>query len=155
TPIETYALLSRGRLVRHVTLADGTIVKSPMGTAAPRRGESLDQWAERAFLVSHVRPPTVSSGRSVRVLDVYAGCGGFSLGLAEACRATGRRFTPVAAVDIDVDALGVYAENLAPKRPIRDDATDLIDGRFQKRLTSRERWLRREIGRIDFLLAGP
>jgi DNA (cytosine-5)-methyltransferase 1 len=155
TTIETHALSDSGQLVRRVTLSDGTVVESPMGTAAPRRGETLDQWAERAFLVSSVRPSTVGGGRPVRVVDVYAGCGGFSLGLAEACRATGRRFSPVAAVDVDLDALGVYAENLAPRRPVRDDVTDLIDGRFRGRLTSRERWLRREIGPIDFLLAGP
>ena len=155
TPIETHALSDRGELVRRITLVDGTVVESPMGTAAPRRGESLDQRAERAFLISRVRPSTVGGGRPIRVMDVYAGCGGFSLGLAEACRAIGRRFSSVAAIDVDVDALSVYAHNLAARRPILDDVTDLIDGRFRRRLTSRERWLRREIGPIDFLLAGP
>jgi DNA (cytosine-5)-methyltransferase 1 len=91
----------------------------------------------------------------VRAFDLYAGCGGFSLGLAEACRATGRRFVPIAALDIDVGAISAYGWNLHPKLPIRADATELIDGRLGARLSSSERWLRRELGRIDILLAGP
>jgi DNA (cytosine-5)-methyltransferase 1 len=88
-------------------------------------------------------------------LDLYSGCGGFSAGLAEACRATGRRFVAVAAVDIDADALGAHAQNIRPTRSIRDDVMDLIDGGIGARLTPRERWLQKELGELDFLLAGP
>src|SRR5439155_19548178 len=80
---------------------------------------------------------------------------GFSLGFAEACRATGRLFVPVAALDIDEAAITTYMRNLKPRFAIRDDATGLIDGRFDGRLTRLERWLRQQVGRIDVLLAGP
>lgn len=153
-PIETFAV-SRAGLLRRVRLADGRVVETLMGHAGLRRGETLDQRADRAFLSSRTRPEVSGRRSAVRVFDLYSGCGGFSLGFAEACRATGRRFVPVAALDIDAAAIATYARNLKPRFAIRDDATELIDGRFGGRLTGLERWLHQQVGSIDILLAGP
>ncbi len=153
--IEDYSVSRGGMIVRHVRLSVGRVVDTMMGTAELRRGETVDQRADRAYLLSTVRPEGNHDRRPVRGFDLYSGCGGFSLGLAEACRAVGRRFVAVAAVDVDQTALGIYVSNVRPAIAIQEDVRKLIDGPFDGRLTRSERGLRHQVGVIDVLLAGP
>src|SRR5437667_7115060 len=99
-PIETFGIAPTG-LVRRIRLANGRLIETAMGRRPRRPGETLDQWADRAWLTRRTVPKADDRRTPVRVFDLYAGCGGFSLGLAEACRATARRFVPIAALDVD------------------------------------------------------
>ncbi len=153
--IESYSLLPSGMIYRQVRLADGRTVDTPMGTVAARAHETLDERADRAFPTSETAPERAGSRSALRTVDLYCGCGGLSLGLSEACRATGRGFAPVTAVDLDNSVLEIYARNFPGAGTVRADMTELIDGAFCSRLTASERELRRRIGRLDFLLAGP
>lgn len=153
--IERYSVSRSGTIWRHLTLNSGKTVDTPMGNAVCRRGEMLDAGADRAYLTSKRQPRNQATGPAVRVVDLFAGCGGLSLGLSEACRATGRRFQAVAAVDLDRAALDIYASNFPGSVTLQADVAELVSGRFQGRLTSRERRLRRRLPDIDFMLAGP
>src|SRR3989338_2895370 len=88
--IENYTLSQGGLILRRVRLSDGRTIQTPMGSTQPRRGEALDQVADRAFLMATSRLDGTASGRPIRAFDLFCGCGGLSLGLAEACRAVGR-----------------------------------------------------------------
>lgn len=63
----------------------------------------------------------------IGVLDLFSGCGGFSLGASEAIEALG--FTPLnyLAVDLDKDALQVFKANLRPKEIICNSVTSLVN----------------------------
>lgn len=100
----------------------------------------------------------------LRVVDIFSGCGGLTLGLREAARAFGFDTTVVAAVDVDGPALQVYAHNLNPNFVINQDASLLVDfmvlgtgpqARFAYRPEIVEERLADEIGKIDVLIAGP
>src|SRR5260221_9325360 len=125
-----------------------------MGEAATRQGETAAEHAERAFLAASDRPEP-ESGRALRVVDVFSGCGGLSLGVEEACRAVGRSFKAVAAFDSDRHALATYARNFPNAMTWLESVAKLFDGPFGGRLTSGEREIRRKIGNVDVLLAGP
>lgn len=102
-------------------------------------------------------------GAPIRIVDLFSGIGGLSLGAAEAVRAVG--MTPVfeLAVDMDAAALEVYAENLRPSAVLARDLTRLLsrsparlsDGDLPDRSWLEDPLLRSLAGGIDLLLAGP
>src|SRR5271157_529358 len=92
---------------------------------------------------------------SVRVVDLFSGCGGLSLGAREACGAAGKRFEARAALDTDVRCLAVYAKNLSCQNVIAKDIADTIDGPMGAGPTEAERRFLRTCGPVDLLLAGP
>lgn len=91
----------------------------------------------------------------LRVADLYSGCGGLSLGAREACIAVGRSFTSVLAADSDPNSRNVYTKNFSPQIFHGDDIWKLLTGNIGNRLNSQENLLKKRIGRIDVLLAGP
>jgi DNA (cytosine-5)-methyltransferase 1 len=153
--IESYKASDDGAIFRRLRLFDGRIIETPMGSPPARCGETIDERADRAFLMSAARPDGTASGRVIRAFDLYCGCGGLSLGLGEACRAVGRALKVAGAVDVDTTALEIYRANIPGAVTIRADVRELIDGRFGGRLGASEQDLRRKLGHIDFLLAGP
>lgn len=91
----------------------------------------------------------------VKVIDLFSGCGGLSLGLEEACAATHRKFICSLALDSDPQNLSVYALNFNPRQALNDDIQSVVDGKQGERLTSNERTLLKGMGATDILLAGP
>jgi DNA (cytosine-5)-methyltransferase 1 len=118
------------------------------------RPTSADE-AERAWLRSRVAPPCGAARSSLRVVDLFSGCGGLSIGLAEAARALNRSFEPVLAVDVDAVAAQTYAANFPTAAAISQDVTEVLPGRVGGRLTSAERLLTKTHGDIDVLVGGP
>jgi len=92
---------------------------------------------------------------TIRVVDLFAGGGGLSLGLAEAARRIGAGIAVALAVESDNDAADVFALNFPTANLIRSDVCDVFDGDLGARLTSSERRVHREVGDVDVLLAGP
>lgn len=106
------------------------------------------------FLRSN-RPPYESIRPRLSVVDLFAGCGGLTLGAAEAARALGLGIEVRLAVDQDPDALAVYKANL-PEADARLGAVeDFFDGASGAKPTELEREIKRQIGAIDVLLGGP
>ncbi len=111
--------------------------------------------AERAWLQSSVAPPCGAARSSVRAVDLFSGCGGLSIGLAEAARALNRSFEPVLAVDIDAVAAQTYAANFPSATTVCRDVDDVLPGQVGSRLTSAERMLAKRHADVDVLVGGP
>jgi DNA (cytosine-5)-methyltransferase 1 len=111
--------------------------------------------AERAWLQSSVAPPCGAARSSVRVVDLFSGCGGLSIGLAEAARALNRSFEPSLAVDVDVVAAQTYTANFPSASTLCRDVDDVLPGRIGSRLTSAERMLGKRHADVDVLVGGP
>lgn len=63
----------------------------------------------------------------LRVLDLFSGAGGLALGVLDGLRGMGRRASVCAALDVDGDALEIYARNLAPETTRCGDVAAAID----------------------------
>lgn len=109
---------------------------------------------DAAFLHSS-RPPYEALRPRVRVVDLFAGCGGLTLGAAEAARRLGLGLDVRLAVDVDETATDVYQANL-PSADVRCERIEvLFDGRPGDVLTEAETKIKEEVGAVDVLLGGP
>jgi DNA (cytosine-5)-methyltransferase 1 len=145
-----------GTYERVLSRRDGRKAASVMAGYAggDARPTSADE-AERAWLQSTVAPPCGASRSSLRVVDLFSGCGGLSIGLAEAARALNRSFEPVLAVDVDQVAADTYAANFPTAATVCKDVTAVLPGKVGARLTSAERMLSKHHAEIDVLVGGP
>jgi DNA (cytosine-5)-methyltransferase 1 len=109
---------------------------------------------DQAFLRATARPKFEDSDPSIRVVDLFSGCGGLSLGLAEAARRRGMATEIALAVDIDPTASGTFQRNFPEAVVKSDDVGDLFDGELGKDLTAVERVVADDTGRVDVLVSG-
>jgi DNA (cytosine-5)-methyltransferase 1 len=116
--------------------------------------DDLRAVADLAFL-QRKTPPAPSGGPEVRTVDLFSGCGAMSLGVAEACRAVGRRFVPVGGFDVNQRVLDVYARNFGTPAPTATDLSEVLSSDLDAEPTSRELELLEQLGRVDFAVAGP
>jgi len=109
-------------------------------------------------------PTEIVHSATVSTVDFFCGSGGLSLGAARAIEACGMAHVPLAAVDVDTDALTVYAQNFAPQAVFAANAASVIDYHVYGRGTGAElayapelvdRRLEALIGKVDLVLAGP
>ncbi len=91
----------------------------------------------------------------MRVADLFAGCGGMSLGLEEAARRAGKSFVVALAADTDAKALAVYAKNFSEAWTLGNDVSDLFPGSPSSPLSRAEKAIKTEAGRVDILVGGP
>jgi DNA (cytosine-5)-methyltransferase 1 len=113
---------------------------------------------DQAWLRSTEWPGYDAGHPTLHVVDLFAGCGGMTLGLAHAAHLRGERIAIDLAVDFEPDATAVYTHNFAKLDPRVETAPveDFFDGALGAALTPRERALRREIGYDqDFVVGGP
>lgn len=109
---------------------------------------------DAAFLRAS-RPPYEALRPRLRVADLFAGCGGLSLGVAEAARRLGLGIDVRLAVDLDSDAVAVYRANF-PEADVRcGNVEELFDGGHGTGLTPAERRIRKSVGSLDVLVGGP
>ncbi len=91
----------------------------------------------------------------VRLVDLFCGCGGMTLGIAEAARRS-QWVTEIAlAVDMSPVAAAVYKRNFTAARVIAGDVSDLLPGKPLKPLTKCEKKLRTLTEGTTILLGGP
>src|SRR5713226_3861182 len=67
-----------------------------------------DEWR---FLRKRQPPRLPVGAEPVRVVDLFCGCGGLSLGAMEACRALSRGFSLEVALDKDPVSVEVFRQN--------------------------------------------
>lgn len=145
---------SGGRVVRTVQIDKGRTAVSWVDIA-PGADGSPDALFDKVTLTRTTAPTVPRRGKAVRVVDLFSGCGGLTLGAREACRAIGRPFEAVLAVDMSQASLEVYKQNFHPVWAYACDIRELLDGHTESAPTPKEEELRERIGRIDLLLAGP
>ena len=108
-----------------------------------------------AFLRTGDRPDYEAGDRTLKVVDLFAGGGGLTLGAAEAARRVGLATSIALAVEQDQAAHDVYKLNF-PKAALEcKDVTTLFDGELGAKATDAEWKLAKRIGLVDLLLAGP
>jgi DNA (cytosine-5)-methyltransferase 1 len=111
--------------------------------------------ADFAFLGMKDRPDYEGTPPQIRVVDLFAGGGGLTIGAAEAARRAGRGTTVALAVENADSAADVYALNFPDANLVRSDVVDLFDGSLGARASASERKIARQVGEVDLLLAGP
>jgi DNA (cytosine-5)-methyltransferase 1 len=142
---------------RKITRRDGSICCTELVAELDRSENSMppDARHDLAWLTSTKAPQLANPSGAVRVVDLFAGCGGLSLGVAEACRALHLEMWPVLANDIDSQALDVYGLNFPEAELSSKPVEDLLDSELGSSLSSAERALRSRLGKIDLVIGGP
>ncbi|HVT64285.1 MAG TPA: DNA cytosine methyltransferase [Mycobacteriales bacterium] len=102
------------------------------------------------------RPAFETGTPAVRVADLFCGCGGLTLGLAQAAQTAGVAVEVALAVDADSDAAAAYASNFPEANVLTGGVEDIFDGALGgKTLTEAERVIAKEIGAVHALIGGP
>lgn len=92
----------------------------------------------------------------LRVVDLFSGCGGLTLGVEEAARLAGRALVVRLAVELDPPIAKVFATNFSPAIGSgASNVTDWFDRVFGAPLSLLERRTRKSIGAVDLLIGGP
>lgn len=107
------------------------------------------------FLKRKRRPLPTSTGTPIRVVDLFAGCGGMSLGLAEAAHRLGHRIEIPLAVDDDEKVVEVYKANFPNATCKAADVVTLFDGEIGSDPTEAEKTAKKDAGEVAVLLGGP
>jgi DNA (cytosine-5)-methyltransferase 1 len=111
--------------------------------------------ADARFIKSAHRPDYEATTPRIRVVDLFSGGGGLSLGIVEAARRVARGTKIVAAIENDPQAADVYALNFPTAKLVRDDVGKIFDGVPGHAATRRESDFLQQVGKVDVLLAGP
>lgn len=147
-----------GLVTRSVALNDPDVPPIMSEVGVWDRATPLDDLraiADFSYLRRPAAPLAQEDGEEVRVADLFSGCGAMSLGIAEACRAVGKRFVPVGAFDINQRVLDVYAHNFGLERLEPTDLAEVLEADIDADPTPKERELEERLGRVDFAVAGP
>lgn len=110
---------------------------------------------EAATFLTSVRAPYEGLQPAIRLVDLFAGCGGLSLGVAEAARPWGLGVDIRFAVDVDEDAVAVYRDNFPSASVKQGLVEEFFDGELGSQPTLSEKKLRASIGSVDILVGGP
>ncbi len=152
---ETYRITTSGtRVVRSVRMNNGTTAITWVGIP-PDLGGDPESSFDRVLLRRKAAPSSAPHGEPVRIVDLFSGCGGLSLGAREACRALGRPFQAVLALDMSPASLNVYKQNFRPILSYSCDVREVLNGKTGSAPTHEEKKLKERLGRIDLMLAGP
>lgn len=102
-------------------------------------------------------PKPLAGARELRVVDLFCGCGGLSLGAYEAARTNNRALNIVHALDLDRNAIDVYRENFAvgPTTAQVGDILEVFGGNLLELPLAAEEKARKACGKVDLIIAGP
>jgi len=119
--------------------------------------ETQCSWCERdsVFLRSKQRPALDSQAKVIAIADLFAGCGGMTVGLAEAALRAGCRASVSLAVDSDAEATAIYKSNFPTANIKTGYVESTFDGRVGEQPTPTEKGIAQEAGPVDLLLGGP
>ena len=106
-------------------------------------------------LTTRRRPPLPAKSPAIRVVDLFAGCGGLSLGVRQAAVAARLRLEVPLAIDFEPAAVAVYRTNFPDARVLEGPVEDSFDGALGAPLSVGEAALRQQVGQIHLLMGGP
>ena len=91
----------------------------------------------------------------LRGCDIFSGCGGITLGLHEACAASGHQLQMVMACDMFPAAKISYEANFRPNHFLDHPIEQSVDGKIGESRTPIEEQLIKKLGVIDVVVGGP
>lgn len=101
------------------------------------------------------KPRSVASAPAIQVIDLFAGCGGLTLGVEQAAVAAGRRVEVGLALDFDAAATAVYANNFPGAEVRTGSVEEYFDGQLGEAPTKTERELQENLAGAHLLMGGP
>lgn len=111
--------------------------------------------SDKDFLRLREMPVLPIGNAPVRIVDLFCGCGGITLGCVLAAHDLGRSVEIPLAVDFDAAAIACYKANF-PQAEVRcADIAAILESNWQTKLTDRDLELRKCVGRVDMLVGGP
>jgi DNA (cytosine-5)-methyltransferase 1 len=126
--VESFSFRARNQIERTLLRRNGDVSTTVIRTASDSAASSADAAFDLAWLKSASRPEVANPRNVVRIVDLFAGCGGLSVGIAEAARGLGMRMDAVLANDIDDDILGIYSRNFPEADIVCAPVETLLDG---------------------------
>ncbi|MCK6210075.1 DNA cytosine methyltransferase [Georgenia sp. EYE_87] len=106
-------------------------------------------------LRERVRPEFERGEQQLVVVDLFAGCGGLTLGVAQAAHERGLGLQVPLALDFDKAPVDVYRANF-PEANVQVGAVEsYFDGDLGATPTQTESVTRQEVGEVDLLIGGP
>lgn len=158
---ESFSLsLGRAEISRSIKIlgtSKTTKLRIPEADLSQASDDDTDQPSlyDLAWLSNKKPPRRRSTSGEIASVDLFAGCGGLSLGIAEAAHGLGYSHCSKLACDIDEAALGVYSRNFNPKASLSTPIELVIDKSFgSSESNSEKKWLG-SLGDVDFLVGGP
>lgn len=155
--VESYRV-DGDRIERAIRGRDGALTVSsiPLPPVIDGVEETLADTHERTWLRLIDRPIPPQTGLDpLRVVDLFSGCGGMTLGVQEAARGLGRGADAVLAADLHRDSLDIYADNFSPAFAADSPIEAYLDGDLGDPFTESERVLAHFRGHIDICCGGP
>lgn len=162
TELESY-VIENGRIIRELSLG-GNVWRSEIENVADDGAVGHAAWWQSFLRGAEVKTKNSSDLPTIRSVDAFCGCGGLTLGAAQAAMAVGRKFESVAAIDVDDSGLEVHRANFGTKYALHTSASSLVDfhvsgtgseSRFAYDPEVIDAALAAEAGNIDLFLAGP
>ena len=153
--VESFSFRARNQIERTLLRRNGDVSTTVIRTASDSAASSADAAFDLAWLKSASRPEVANPRSVVRIVDLFAGCGGLSVGIAEAARGLGMRMDAVLANDIDEDILGIYSRNFPEADIVCAPVETLLDGACGDPPTLKEREFADRLGVIDMVIGGP
>jgi DNA (cytosine-5)-methyltransferase 1 len=101
------------------------------------------------------RPAFESGGGTLSVVDLFAGCGGLTLGSAQAANLNGFALDVRLAVDFEEAAIRAYKANFPSAKTQVAAVEELFDGDLGSTPTEKERSVALSVGDLDLLVGGP
>lgn len=147
---------SRKYVVRTVKLGEERVQMTRLKVNEHRVDDSdAHSTFDGSFLRQHKEEKPSDRKVTIRMADLFCGCGGLSLGAREACYAIGNGFESVLAIDNDFWSLEVYKANFNPVLFYEKDIRHILNGECGTPPTANEKTILQKIGEVDILLAGP
>jgi DNA (cytosine-5)-methyltransferase 1 len=115
----------------------------------------MGQQTDHFELRESSRPAFEAGAESLTLVDLFAGCGGLTLGAAQAAASLGMAVAIKLAVDLEPAATAVYAKNFTKANVETASIDDFFDGELGAPLTALERATKRLVGTVDLLIGGP
>lgn len=149
-------------LIRDIEI-NGNVSSSALRAPALGKTNGLHQAWWMSILGGEVPQPTRLAGE-IRTIDLFSSVGGLSLGFGFAAQALGLLHRSLLAVDIDEEALSVFARNFPGTTTLSESATNLTDvairgqrenARFAYQPEITHDVLEPLVGSVDVVLAGP
>ena len=152
-------MISRANTRERASVAPSVFRNSCQGqlpsTPAEHAGACDRCAVDREFLVTKKRPDYEGTPSPLQLVDLFAGGGGLTIGVAEAALRMGRGTEVALAVENDDRAADIYGLNFPRANLVRSSVEALFDGELVAPFTASERSIALAVGEVDVLVAGP